>query len=393
MITMRPGRVSGGPVAAPPAPVEREHRNLADSAATISTSRRRSARVGRYVLPPAVTFVAVVAAAYAMYAAGAHRVVAAVTLLLAVVVAALWGYSAAISAVLAAYFSLHYWFTPRFESLALSGWEDVGQTAVFGITAIVCGTTVARVNLMRQRAETHERAAVDAKVHAALNESRAGFLAAMTHSLRTPLASIKAAAGTLKDPSARIEPEGRTGLLSTIEEEADRLDRLVTKVLELGRIHAGALELRAEHVDLVQLAREAVRPLRLLADRRHVGLEVGGAGAATVDPAMIGVVLTSLLENAVRAAPNGSTVRVDVAPVDGMVEVRVVDHGPGVPEADRERVFDEFTRLVGADTAGAGIGLAIVRAFVDAHGGSARIETTPGGGATFVVSLPADDAP
>ncbi len=393
MITMRPGAVSGGVAGAPRGSVERHRPQPEDHAVSaISPSTGHRSRLGRLVGAPAVAFVVVVAAAYGMYAAGAHRVVAAVALLLAVVVASLWGYPAAISAVVGAYLALHYWFTPRFESLALTGWEDLGQTAVFGVTAVICATTVARVNFLRQRAETHERAAIDAKVEAALNESRAGFLAAMTHSLKTPLASIKAAAGTLKDPGARLEADGRAGLLSTIEEEAERLDRLVTKVLELGRIHAGAIAPRVESVDVVQLARESVRPLRLLAERRSVTLEVAGAGVAAVDAAMIGIVLTSLLENAVRAAPNGSTVAVDVLRVDENVEVRVIDHGPGVPEADRRRVFDEFTRLAGSDSAGAGIGLAIVRAFVEAHAGRVWIESTPGGGATAVVSLPGEDA-
>ena len=97
--------------------------------------------------------------------------------------------------------------------------------------------TVARVNTLRQRAEEHERAAFEARLTAAINESRAAFLAAMTHNLRTPLASIKAAVSTLEDPTAQLDAATRERLLMTAREEAERLERLVTKVLELSRIH------------------------------------------------------------------------------------------------------------------------------------------------------------
>jgi len=256
---------------------------------------------------------------------------------------------------------------------------------------VASGLTVARVNALRRRAEEHEQAAFDARLVAAVNESRAAFLAAMTHNLRTPLASIKAALSTLQDPDAHLDGETRARLLHIAHDETERLERLVNKVLELSRIHAGVIEPRREPTDVGELTRGAVRRLRHLAARDRVRLSVeGGVLVVSVDPEMIELVLVSVLENALRFAPAGTEVAVVAEPADhGGCTIRVVDHGPGIPVHQRDKVFEEFARLDGPpDSGGSGLGLAIARAFVDAHGGAIRVDTTPGGGATFVIELP-----
>jgi two-component system sensor histidine kinase KdpD len=262
---------------------------------------------------------------------------------------------------------------------------------VFALTAVACGFTVARVNSLRRKAEESERAAFNARLDAAVNESRAGFLAAMTHNLRTPLASIKASVETLEDPTAAVDDATRAQLLSTAHEETERLERLVTKVLELSRIHAGAIEPRLEPTDVGEITRGAVRRLRYLAARDRVRLSVADdAVVVAVDPEMVELVLVILIENALRVAPDGTEVAVVVGPEPaGGCRIEVIDHGPGIPVQSREKVFEEFVRLEGApDQTGSGLGLAIARALVDAHGGTIGIDDTPGGGATFTVTLP-----
>jgi two-component system sensor histidine kinase KdpD len=283
------------------------------------------------------------------------------------------------------YLAFNFWFIPPRGSLLLNSADDVAPLISFAFAAAACGIVVTRLNTMRRTAEAHQRAAYDAKLEAAINENRAAFLSAMTHNLRTPLASIKAAADTLESPSASMTDETRTRLVHTVHDEADRLERLVTKVLELSRVHAGVLEPHPEPTDIAELTRGAVRRLRHVASRHDISLVVeGDLLVVDVDPQMLELVLVSLIENALRFAPPDSEIAVLARPVGRGCEIRVVDHGPGVASADRERIFDEFVRLEGS---GSGLGLAIARAFMEAQGGALTYAPTPGGGATFVIAV------
>jgi two-component system sensor histidine kinase KdpD len=238
-----------------------------------------------------------------------------------------------------------------------------------------------------------EREARDARIDAQVGRTRSGFLSAVTHNLRTPLASIKAASSTLRAPDLDLSPADRAELLDTVYDETERLERLVTNILELSRIRAGGLEVRRQPVDLRDLAQAAIRRLRPLARAHRVRLDVPAALAdVEVDVQMMEQVFGNLLENALRFAPPGSEILVTCCPgtAPDEIEVRVADHGPGVPVEERDRIFDEFARVdARADASGTGLGLAIVRALVTAHGGRVWCEETPGGGATFVFVMPA----
>ncbi len=254
------------------------------------------------------------------------------------------------------------------------------------LEALVAGLAAA---IDRLRLETEAR---DARVDAQVGRTRSGFLSAVTHNLRTPLASIKAASSTLRAPDLDLSAEDRAELLDTIYDETERLERLVTNILELSRIRAGGLEVRRQPVDLRDLAQAAVRRLRPLARAHRVRLDVPPSlGDVEVDVQMMEQVFGNLLENALRFAPPGSEILVSCCPgpTRADVEVRVADHGPGVPEAERTRIFDEFARVdARPDASGTGLGLAIVHALVTAHGGRVWCEETPGGGATFVFVMP-----
>jgi two-component system sensor histidine kinase KdpD len=238
----------------------------------------------------------------------------------------------------------------------------------------------------------------NARLFAEIGRQRAGFLSAVSHNLRTPLTAVKAAAGTLLASWSRIEPEERRELLETIADEAERLERLVRNTLELSRIRAGALQVEHEPVEITDLVRHAVRRLRPIARAHRVRLDVDDdLPAVWLDVAMIEQILLNLLENALRFAPPGSEILVGAHLVEGnRVEVRVSDHGPGVPAGARDQIFEEFQSLdprpASRNGPGTGLGLAIVRALVIAHGGSVRYEDTTGGGATFVCTFPLEPA-
>ncbi len=252
------------------------------------------------------------------------------------------------------------------------------------LEALVAGLA-AGVDRLRLQEEVRE-----ARLVAEVGRQRAGFLSAVSHNLRTPLTAVKAAAGTLLASWSRIEPEERRELLETISDEAERLERLVRNTLELSRIRAGALEIEPERVDVADLVQHAVRRLRPIARAHRVRLDVDDdLPPVTLDVTMAEQILLNLLENALRFAPPGSEIVVGAHTFGDEIELRVADHGPGVPPEARDRIFEEFQSAeTRPDRSGTGLGLAIVRALVVAHGGSVRYEDTPGGGATFVCTFP-----
>ena len=218
---------------------------------------------------------------------------------------------------------------------------------------------------------------------------RTALLNSVSHDLRTPLASIKASASSLLDSEVEWSPAERREFLTTINSEVDRLTRLVHNLLDMSRIEAGALDPNLTETTVAEVIGPVVRRARA-ASRQRVDVDVPETlPPVLVDPVRLDQVLTNLLDNA-RGYAAGGPVQVVAGPAGTDVEVRVIDHGPGIPGPERERVFDQFYRLKGGGKRpeGTGMGLAICRGIVEALGGSLRVETTPGGGATFVLTLP-----
>jgi two-component system sensor histidine kinase KdpD len=222
---------------------------------------------------------------------------------------------------------------------------------------------------------------------------RTALLNSVSHDLRTPLAAIKASASSLLDGEVRWSDAERDEFLATINSEADRLTRLVHNLLDMSRIEAGALDPHLVESSVAELVGPVVRRARA-ASRQRVDVDVPEElPPVMADPVRLDQVLTNLLDNA-RGYAAGGPVQVVARRDDDAVELRVADHGPGIPVPERERVFDQFYRLKGGGKRpeGTGMGLAICRGIVQAHGGSLRVETTPGGGATLVLRLPAAPA-
>ena len=208
----------------------------------------------------------------------------------------------------------------------------------------------------------------------------------MTHNLRTPIASIGAAASALRSPS--VPADTRAALVDSIRDEGDRLDRLVTKVLDLGRLRSGTVEPHFETIDLAELVRRAVRRLRHLAADRDVRLAVTGAEVdAEVDAELIEVVVVNLLENALRFAPTTTEILITVAPAPATAR-RTAGHRPRSGRRTRAPGRRSSTSSPASTGNGSGVGLAIARAFVTLHDGRLWYEDTPGGGATFAFADP-----
>ncbi len=222
-------------------------------------------------------------------------------------------------------------------------------------------------------------------------EAQRRFVADASHELRTPAALIRANAEVL-EREALVTGDG-DALLTDIIGEADRLGGLVGELLQLAAWDETRLTVEPVRLDAAALAADTVRGATALAAERSVRLEMDAPMPvpATVDRYRLVQLLLILIDNAIDHSPPGETVTVRVRGVDGNAVIEVDDRGPGIPPAERERIFEPFTRLSGTTrhgSGGTGLGLAIARRIVDAHGGTIRADSPAGGGARFSVTLP-----
>jgi two-component system sensor histidine kinase KdpD len=251
---------------------------------------------------------------------------------------------------------------------------------------------VNQVSLALERTRLAGEAA-DARATAEGEKLRSALLSSVSHDLRTPLSSIVGSVTALRTVGDRMPPAVRDDLLLNIEEEATRLSRFVTNLLDMTRLEAGGVSVRRSSADIGELAAVAVGRARSIMDRQDIALEVPAAPAiATVDPALIEQLVFNLLDNAHKYGA-GAPIRVRVEADENLIRLCVEDHGPGIPREELEKVFEKFYRVRDGDgrPAGTGLGLAICRAITQAMGGSIRAESpvAMGQGTRFVVELPA----
>ncbi|MFV2178598.1 ATP-binding protein [Actinomadura sp. LOL_011] len=237
----------------------------------------------------------------------------------------------------------------------------------------------------RRLAETAEQVA---PLEAA-DRMRTALLGAVSHDLRTPLASAMAAVDSLRSPDVVWSDQDRDELTVMAAESLERLDRLVANLLDMSRLQAGVLGVSRRPIaveDVVPRALDGLGDIDV-----HVDVSVpAGLPEVAADPALLERVLANLVSNAVRHNPPGEPVLITASAHAARVQVRVIDRGPGIPPADRDRAFAPFQRLGDrGDRTGVGLGLALSRGLTEAMGGAIEIEETPGGGLTMVVALPA----
>jgi PAS domain S-box-containing protein len=247
------------------------------------------------------------------------------------------------------------------------------QLRVFQVTD-ASGTSIGRGRILRDITERHE-----------LDRMKSSLISTVSHELRTPLAAIKGYATTLLADDVEWDRDSQRDFLNIISVETDHLNSLVSDLLDMSRIEAGSLNVRKSECDLAELISQAALQAGLLPRQLDVALPAD-LPPLHADPRRIEVVLRNLLENAVKHGQNGrpgsSPIAVRAEQAAGRLLVRVVDQGPGIPEDQREQVFERFyqaTSGLSRSQAGAGLGLAICRGFVRAHGGDIWIEPTQTG--------------
>jgi len=220
---------------------------------------------------------------------------------------------------------------------------------------------------------------------------RQALMGAVSHDLRTPLATIKVASSTLANRANVLSAQDTHELHELIEIEADRLTRLVTNLLDMTRIEAGVLTIQQAPTSVSEMVKEAINVMNSSAKDHQLRLEVSDSlPLANIDRLLIIQVIVNLLDNALRHSPDQGLITVSAQGRGSSLVVSVADQGPGVAPEDRESIFNRFEQ---SNTGGrAGLGLTIAKTFVEAHGEKIWYEDAPGGGARFSFSLPVLDA-
>jgi two-component system sensor histidine kinase KdpD len=291
-----------------------------------------------------------------------------------------WGRGAAIVAVLVAVLGHNVLFVDPIGTLTVNRFEDALDLGLLLFTALV----TAQLAHSARRGEAAERAAAVARQS---DQLKTAILRAVSHDLRTPLASIKASVSSLRQPEADYSAGDRAELLAEIEEEADRLNRLVGNLIDASRLEAGALRPRVGPQDVGELIEATLRRLGSRLDGRHVVVSVAeDLPPAACDYAHAGQVLENLLDNAISHTPASSPISVRARQVGYDLRIEVADEGAGIPIGQVERIFEPFER--GSTRAsGSGLGLTIARGLAEANGGQLWLAPTDRG-ACFVLSLP-----
>jgi two-component system, OmpR family, sensor histidine kinase KdpD len=278
----------------------------------------------------------------------------------------------------------------RTVALSASG-RPVGILAMRGMAASevdrgLLRTFTNHAALALERAQLREQA-LRSELLEEIDRLRHALMGAVSHDLRTPLATMKVASSTLLHPAFPLSDADVDELHGLIDVETDRLTRLVTSLLDMTRIDAGVLEVRRGPTSVAALVDEATASLRSTLGDRPIQVSIPeDLPDVDIDHLLIGQVLANLLDNANRYAPPEGLITVTGEIRGDRIRLSVTDTGPGIPPAEREAVFDRYVRF---DTGGrAGLGLTIAKTFVEAHGEHIWVEDVPGGGARFAFTLP-----
>jgi two-component system sensor histidine kinase KdpD len=324
-------------------------------------------------------------------------------------ISTIWGLRLGLFTALLSALSFNWFHTPPLGRLDVAADRNLAALIVFAIVAILSG---ALGELARARAAESERRrqeaaqalgeleemererdrmreeAIEAEALRRSDELKTSLLRSVSHDLRTPLTSIIAAGAALDSPS--VTPGERRELSEAVVEQGQRLSRLVENLLDVSRLESGKAEPHREPVELSGILEAARHSIGPGGEVVRLGLDAD-LPALSADPVQLERAFANLLDNAV-VHGGGQPVLVRSRVVGGRVVVRVVDRGPGIPDGERERIFEPFYRVARDGSGnGSGLGLAIARGFVEANDGEIEVESLPGQGTSFVVSFVASD--
>ncbi len=223
------------------------------------------------------------------------------------------------------------------------------------------------------------------------DELKSTLLDAIAHEFKTPLTSIKAAASALR--SGVDNSSARQEYIAIVDEEADRLEHLVTGAIQMARVEAGDLHLRNQELAVAEVVGAATASVHSLLEDRAIERKIEAGLTVTADPELLQLALRQVLENALKYSPAGTGIFITARQDHGDILLTIADQGPGIPESEQFRIFDRYYRLEKTrdQVPGTGIGLAIARDIMAAHGGRIWTESNPGEGARFLLLFPGSE--
>jgi two-component system, OmpR family, sensor histidine kinase KdpD len=319
-------------------------------------------------------------------------------------ISAVWGWRLGLLTAVFSALAFNFFHLPPLGRLDVRADHDLVALVVFGIVAVAGATlaelararaaeaerrreeadrAVAELEEMARERERMEAEVIEAEALRRSDELKTSLLRSVSHDLRTPLTSIIAAGTALDSPS--ITARERNELSEAVVEQGQRLSRMVENLIDVSRLESGKAEPRREAVDLAGLLEAARHSLGPEGEVVRLALDQD-LPALSADPAQLERAFANLLDNAV-VHGGGQQVLVRSRLVGPRLVVRVVDRGPGIPEPDRERIFEPFYRAGNGAGVGSGLGLAIARGFIEANDGEVEVESLPGQGSSFVVSF------
>jgi two-component system sensor histidine kinase KdpD len=323
-------------------------------------------------------------------------------------IATVWGLRLGLLAALLSAAAFNWFHLPPVGQLDVAADHDLVALAVFAIVAVASGTladlarasaaeserrrgeadrALEELSVLARERDRMQAEAIEAEALRRSDELKTALLRSVSHDLRTPLTSIIAAGAALDSPSATASE--RHELSEAVVEQGQRLSRLVENLLDVSRLETGKAAPRREPVDLPGLLEAARHSIGAGGEAVRLALDPD-LPVLSADPTQLERAFANLLDNAV-VHGEGEPVLVRSRLVGPRLIVRVVDRGPGIPEGERERIFEPFYRAGASAGSGSGLGLAIARGFIEANGGEVEVESLPGQGSSFVVSFAAPD--
>lgn len=359
-----------------------------------------------------ISVVVLSVAAAALISVRAHANLTTVSLVFVVVVtttAMIFGSGPALLNSVLGLLILNYFFIPPIYTWSIRDPQNWIAFTVFAVTAVMVGQLSSRAKKTAAEAEARrveierlyeqlQKAFAEASEAEALRNSerlKSALLDAVTHDLRTPLTAIKASATELLETGTEMEltEDARRELLQVIDEEADRLDRFVESMMELAKIEGGQLSLKRVPVAVLDVANAALDRCAVALQRFPVEVAIAtDVPKLQADASSIAAVLLELLDNATKYSKPGSQIRVSAeSDGSGRVLMSVSDRGTGIAEEHRAKIFEKFYRHPRVRSTGFGLGLAIAKGIVEAHGGKIWVEANPQGGSIFKFTVSAQE--
>jgi K+-sensing histidine kinase KdpD len=315
-------------------------------------------------------------------------------------IAALWGLPFGVLVSIVSMLAFNFLFLPPTHTFRLADSENWVALAVYLVTAISVSGLAARARRRAEEAEQHARdaresealrrtEAVEAEALRRSNTMKTAVLRSVSHDLRSPITAIMTTSEVLGSSGATLSGAERDELLDSIRLQVRRLDRLVSNLLDLSRLEAGAASPVPELWTIDGLVARALEVLETDSERVNVVIP-DDSPPISVDPTQLEHVLVNVLENALKFSAPSDVVEISAHEAGDEVVVRVIDHGPGIPPEEQTQIFEPFSRGSSADgQRGSGLGLAIARGFAQVNAGRVWVESEPGRGSAFVLAFPA----